>query len=112
LLGLYWHRCNATGVLWGLACGTVVWFITLMIPMLVAAGMLPESLLSEGLFGVAWLSPEEFLGLTFSDHYARSVVISLTINLLAAFVVSSLDRTSLSDRIQAAAFVMRSRQKS
>jgi Na+/proline symporter/signal transduction histidine kinase/CheY-like chemotaxis protein len=111
LFGLYWNRGNAMGVFAGLACGTLIWFITLMVPLLCNAGFIDPQLLTEGLFGSALLRPEQLFGLTFSDSYTRGVVLSLAANIAAYYFVSSRDKTRLSDRIQAVAFVNRDREK-
>lgn len=111
IFGLYWHRGNAMGVFAGLASGTLIWFITLMIPLLSNAGFIDQALLTHGLFGNEFLRPEQLFGLTFSDSYTRGVVLSLSANILAYYFVSTLDRTRLSDRIQAVTFVNRERAK-
>jgi Na+/proline symporter/signal transduction histidine kinase len=111
LFGLYWHRGNAMGVFAGLACGTLIWFITLMVPLLSNAGFIDPVLLSHGFFGYEFLRPDQLFGLTFSDSYTRGVVLSLAANILAYCFVSSLDKTRLSDRIQAVTFVNRERDK-
>ena len=111
IFGLYWHKGNAMGVFAGLASGTLIWFITLMIPLLSNAGFISQDVLSHGIFGIELLRPEQLMGLTFSDSYTRGVVLSLTANVLAFFLVSSLDRTHLSDRIQAVTFVDKERAR-
>ena len=111
IFGLYWHRGNAMGVFAGLACGTLIWFITLMIPLLFNAGFISQDLLLHGIFGVEFLRPDQLFGLTFSDSYTRGVVLSLAANILAFYFVSSMDKTRLSDRIQAVAFVNRERAR-
>lgn len=109
LFGLYWHRGNAIGVYAGLASGTLIWFVTLMLPLLSNAGFISENVLSDGIFGYQLLRPEQLFGLDFSDNYTRGVVMSLAANIIAFYFVSSMDKTRLSDRIQAVAFVSRER---
>jgi len=111
IFGLYWQRGNAMGVFAGLASGTLIWFISLMVPLLSSAGFIEQDLLIHGIFGIELLRPEQLFGLTFSDSYTRGVVLSLAANVLAYYLVSSLDRTRLSDRIQAVAFVNRERAR-
>lgn len=111
IFGLYWHRGNAWGVFAGLACGSLIWFLTLMIPMLGNAGVIADSFINHGLFGVSWLRPAEPFGFTFSDAYTRGVVLSLGANIIAFYWVSMMDKTRLSDRIQAVAFVNRERAR-
>ena len=109
ILGLYWQKANAWGVFAGLAAGTLMWFITLMVPLLANAGFIDNSIVTHGLFGLEFLRPYELFGFTFSDAYTRSVVLSIGANLTGLSLVSMLDRTRLSDRIQALAFVSRKR---
>jgi signal transduction histidine kinase/Na+/proline symporter/ActR/RegA family two-component response regulator len=109
LFGLYWQRANAWGVFAGLATGTLIWFITLMLPLLGNAGLVDQSLVAQGLFGLEILRPEQLFGLSFSDAYTHGVVLSIGVNVLAFYIVSLMDKTRLSDRIQAIAFVSRTR---
>jgi len=109
LFGLYWQRGNAWGVFAGLAAGTLIWFITLMIPLLANAGLISQNLITQGSFGFEFLRPDRLFGLSFSDAYTRGIVLSISINVLAFYLASSLDKTRLSDRIQAIAFVSRKR---
>jgi len=111
IFGIYWQRGNAWGVFTGLACGSLIWFLTLMIPLLVNAGVIDHSLIANGLFGYDLLRPHQLFGLTFSDAYTRGVVLSLGSNIIVYYLVSSLDKTRLSDRIQAIAFVKRERAR-
>ena len=107
LFGLYWQRANAWGLHASLAAGTIVWFISLMIPLLVSAGFISQNLLTDGLFGWALLRPEQLFGLSFSDAYTRGVVLSISINVVAFYIASMLNKTRLADRIQALVFVSR-----
>lgn len=111
IFGLYWLRGNAMGVFAGLACGSLIWFITLMIPLLSNAGVIDRDIIVHGIFGFEFLRPDKLFGLSFSDSYTRGVVLSLTANIAAFYFVSLLDRTRLSDRIQAVTFVNRERSK-
>jgi len=109
LFGLYWQQGNAMGVFAGLACGTLIWFISLMVPLLSHAGFIDPEVLDQGIFAIQLLRPEQLLGLTFSDSYTRGVILSLTVNSLALYYVSKLNHTRLSDRLQAFAFVNKER---
>ena len=40
LVGLYWVRGNAHGVFAGLAAGSLIWFVTLMVPLLARANVI------------------------------------------------------------------------
>lgn len=111
IFGLYWHRGNAMGVYAGLASGTLIWFITLMVPLLCNAGFISEDVLLYGIFGLEFLRPEHLFSLTFSDSYTRGVVLSLAANIATYYLVSLQDKTRLSDRIQAVTFVDKERAR-
>jgi len=111
LLGIYWQQGNAMGMFAGLVCGTLIWFMSLMIPLLCHAGFTDPDILEHGIFGFQFLRPDQLFGLTFSDSYSRGVVLSLTANILAFYYVSKLNHTRLSDRLQAFAFVSKERAK-
>lgn len=104
LLGLFSKRINAMGVYLGLGLGLAIWAYMLMTPLLVEAGLFQFRNLADGPFGINWLSPLTFLGFEFSDHFTRSVVISLSANTIMTALGSRLGSTNLSDRIQASAF--------
>ncbi len=104
LLGLYWRACNAVGIYAGLAAGLGIWAYTLMLPLLADAGFIGNDLIRQGPFGQSWLRPEYLFGLEFSDGFTRGVLLSLGANIALTLFVSRLERTNLSDRIQALAF--------
>jgi len=104
LLGLYWRSCNAVGIYAGLAAGLTIWAYTLMLPLLADAGFIGNGLIEQGPLQVDWLRPEHLFGFSFSDGFTRGVVLSLLTNLLVTIAASQLQRTNLSDRIQALAF--------
>ena len=111
LFGVYWQHSNAMGVLAGLACGAAIWFYTLMVPHLHSAGFISGDFVTQGLFGWHSLRPTSLLGFTFSDSYTRGVVLSLSANVLALYLISSLNITRLSDRIQSLVFANRATKK-
>lgn len=104
LMGLYWKRCNAVGVYSGLGVGVLVWAYMLIMPIMSDIGLVSQTFISQGPGGIQWLSPEFFLGFEFSDAFARSVLVSLGINIATTWLVSRFDRTTLADRIQASTF--------
>ncbi|PKO62326.1 MAG: histidine kinase, partial [Betaproteobacteria bacterium HGW-Betaproteobacteria-18] len=61
--GLYWKGATRRGALVGLLAGFVMWGYTLMLPSLAKSGWLPDAFLTQGLWGLSWLRPEQLLGL-------------------------------------------------
>jgi Na+/proline symporter/signal transduction histidine kinase len=104
LFGLYWRKGNAYGLYAGLVVGLSLWFYTLMIPLLVNAGLISPFVLEDGLFGLAWLKPESLFGLSFGDSFTRGVMISLGANIIFYCWYSLTSNENFSDRVQANAF--------
>ncbi len=102
---LYWREANQKGALAGLGCGLVVWFYTQVLPPMVAAGWLPESLLSQGPWGLSWLKPQALFGLIGLDPLVQAFFWSLGLNTAAFAVVSLLTTTTPLDEEQALKFV-------
>ena len=85
---LFWRDANRTGATLGLVAGFLVWFFTLVLPTIVKVGWLPESILTEGLFDLAWLRPEQLMGLEV-DSMTNGAFWSLLLN-VSLFAVGSL----------------------
>jgi PAS domain S-box-containing protein len=104
MLGLYWRRANRKGAYAGISAGFALWFFTLIVPALVREGMLPASVVDEGLFGVALLRPTAFLGLVGLDSISHGVFWSLFFNVGLFAIVSLCTDQDAEERAQAAAF--------
>jgi len=89
LLGLFWKGGNSLGAAMGLIVGYAVWALTLVAPAMVREGWLPESLMTEGLFGQSWLRPEALFGIEGMPALPHSVFWSLLLN-LAFYIFGSL----------------------
>jgi signal transduction histidine kinase len=89
--GLYWKGGTRRGALVGLLGGFVLWAYTLMLPSLAKSGWLDDAFLTQGLWGMAWLRPEQLLGLHNLDNVTHSLFWSLLVN-VSAFVGLSLWR--------------------
>jgi len=102
--GLIWRRGTARGALAGMTVGILAWAYTLLLPSLADAGIVGQSLLSQGPWGIATLRPQALIGLDLPP-LAHGVIWSLSLNALA-YVVFSLGRAPASiERVQADLFV-------
>ncbi len=89
--GLYWKGATRRGALVGLFGGFLMWAYTLMLPSLAKSGWLDPGFMTHGLWNMAWLRPEQFLGLRGLDSLTHSLFWSLLVN-TAAYVGISLWR--------------------
>jgi PAS domain S-box-containing protein len=103
--GLYWRRATRAGAIAGMWAGFIVWVWTLLVPAFAQTGWLPARLLTEGPFGLAWLSPYALFGATELDPVTHGVFWSLGINIALFVGVSLYTSPRLMERRQAAAFV-------
>jgi hypothetical protein len=103
--GMYWKGGTQRGALAGLVLGFVFWAYTLMLPSLAKSGWLADDFLREGLFGIALLRPEAFLGLQGLDNLTHSLFWSMLANIGAYVGVSLWRAPSAAETSQALLFV-------
>ncbi len=97
--GMYWRLGNKKGVYVGLLAGFTIWLVTLMSQTSMLAGD------SESNFLLWIIRPPQFLvdwSLTSSDW---GMALSVIVNTLCYVLISLVTRSSLSERLQSAAFV-------
>ncbi len=102
--GLFWRGATRSGALAGLLVGFALWAFTLLLPAL-GPGLLPQSVVSEGLFGLAWLRPHALFGIAGLDPVVHSVMWSMTLNAAAFCTVSLTSFPSPLERLQGAQLV-------
>jgi PAS domain S-box-containing protein len=102
---LYWREATRWGAIAGLASGFLLCSYTLVLPYLVEAGWFPRSLLTGGPFGLAWLKPTAFLGLTGLDRLSHGFFWSMLFNVGTFVGVSLLTSPSPVEEEQARRFV-------
>ncbi|MDP1532915.1 MAG: histidine kinase, partial [Rubrivivax sp.] len=78
--GMYWKGGTREAALAGLLAGFALWAYTLMLPSIAKSGWLDSGFLTEGLFGIALLKPEQLLGLAGLDNLTHSLFWSLLAN--------------------------------
>jgi Na+/proline symporter/signal transduction histidine kinase/CheY-like chemotaxis protein len=102
--GLIWRRSTARGALAGMTLGILAWSYTLLLPSLADAGIVGQSLLSQGPWGIALLRPQALIGLDLPP-LAHGVIWSLSLNILAYLGFSLRRAPSSIERLQADLFV-------
>ena len=103
--GIFWKGGTRAGAISGLTAGFIVWAYTLPLPYLVQAGLIPESFVSAGPFGIELLKPYQLFGLQHFNPISQSVFWSLLLNVSAYIGVSVLGRPRAIEATQAALFV-------
>lgn len=103
--GMYWKGGTRLGVTVGLVLGFALWTYTLMLPSLAKSGWVSADFLTNGLWGMALLKPEQFLGLTGLDNLTHSLFWSLFANVAAYVGISLWQRPSAAETSQALLFV-------
>jgi Na+/proline symporter/nitrogen-specific signal transduction histidine kinase len=103
--GMYWKGGTRRGALAGLLLGFGFWAYTLMLPSLAKSGWLGTHFLEQGLFGLTWLKPESFLGLSGLDNLTHSLFWSLLANIGAYTAVSLWRSPTAVETSQALLFV-------
>ena len=103
--GLFWRGATRTGAVAGLLTGFGLWLYTLFLPSFGSAGLVPESLLSQGPWGLEWLRPAALFGVVGLDPLLHALVWSLGLNTLVFAVVSILSFPGPIERSQGLAFV-------
>jgi phosphoserine phosphatase RsbU/P len=102
---LYWREATRWGAIAGLMSGFFLWAYTLVLPYLVEAGWFPLSIVSAGPFGLAFLKPTAFFGLTGLDNLSHAFFWSMLFNAGTFVSVSLFTMASPVEEEQARRFV-------
>ncbi|MFD2784444.1 sensor histidine kinase [Hymenobacter rubripertinctus] len=103
--GLYWKGGTRGGATAGLLAGFAVWFYTLVLPTMVAPGLVPESFLTQGPAGLGWLRPGALLGLIGLDELSHGLFWSWLLNIGLYLGLSLRRQPSALEQRQAQLFV-------
>ncbi len=103
--GIYWKSASKNAAIASIGIGFVVWFITLVVPSLVSAKLLDESIMTNGLFGWAWLRPFSLFGLEGMDSITHSFFWSTFFNLIVFITISLNGKKSAEEIYQGEIFV-------
>ena len=103
--GLYWKRATHQGAVTGLIVGFFIWAFCLPLPSMAQAGIISNTFVTEGLFGIAFLKPYALFGMTGLDPITHAAFWSLFLNAWAYAIVSVNTQPSMLSLTQADLFV-------
>ncbi|MBF0288041.1 MAG: histidine kinase [SAR324 cluster bacterium] len=103
--GLYWKNGTKAGAWTGLLVGFGIWGYTQLFSQLIQAGFFPQSILTEGLFGIHLLRPMQLFGLDSMSPISQATFWSLLLNTICYIAVSLMTRQDAIERSQANLFV-------
>jgi len=103
--GIFWKGGTRTGAAWGLSAGFLVWLYTLLLPSFAKSGWLPITFLSQGMFGIDLLKPQQLFGLHGLDDITHCLFWSMLANIGCYAGISLLQRSSAAEHSQATLFV-------
>jgi Na+/proline symporter/nitrogen-specific signal transduction histidine kinase len=108
--GLYWRGGTREGALAGLLAGFIVWIYTLLLPSFAKSGWLPSAFMDSGPGGLDVLAPLALFGISGWSEITHGFFWSLTANIGAFVLVSSLRAPNAAEASQAGIFVDASRR--
>ncbi|HZT49473.1 MAG TPA: PAS domain-containing hybrid sensor histidine kinase/response regulator [Hyphomicrobiaceae bacterium] len=103
--GLIWRNATARGAIAGILTGFAVWAYTLLLPWVIEAGWIQRALMTEGPFGLSFLSPKALFYLQL-EPLTHGVFWSIAANVLMFVTVSLMRAPEPVERLQARVFVM------
>jgi signal transduction histidine kinase len=103
--GMFWKAGRRAGALAGLGAGFALWSYTLMLPSIAKSGWLDTAFMTQGLFGIALLRPEQLFGLSGLDSLTHALLWSLLANVGLYVGVSLARPPSAREAAQALLFV-------
>ncbi|MFZ5998232.1 MAG: PAS domain S-box protein [Nitrospirota bacterium] len=105
ILGLYWKKGTARGVIAGIAAGFTVWLYTTIVPVLIRAGVIgPESFISF-LTSTDMFNPDSLFGVTSLGRWGNTLFWSFSLNTLLYISVSLFTKPTNEEGLQALVFV-------
>ena len=102
--GLIWRGATRVGALGGVGVGFAIWLWSFFLPGL-GGGLLPETVMSSGPFGIGWLRPYALFGIEGLDPVVHCVLWSLSLNTLVFCAGSLVSFPGPIERLQGAQFV-------
>ena len=102
--GIFWRGATRNGAFAGLMTGFVLWAYCLLLPGF-GGGMLPDSVMQQGPWGIGWLRPQALFGIEGLDPLIHAVMWSMLLNTGVFVLVSLVSFPSPLERLQGAQFV-------
>lgn len=102
--GLVWRRATARGAIAGILAGFTIWAYTLLLPAFIHSGLLSDTILFKGLFGLSALKPQALLYFELGP-IPHGVFWSILCNVVAYVTVSLLRAPEPIERLQANLFI-------
>jgi Na+/proline symporter len=103
--GIYWKGGTRIGAILGLIAGFLVWAFTLTIPSMADLGLVSNTFIKEGLFGISFLKPYELFGMKGMDAIAHATFWSLLVNTLFYVLGSLYSKPTALEQAQGNLFV-------
>ena len=103
--GLFWKGGTRLGALFGLSAGFLLWLYTLLLPSFAKSGWLPITFLTEGIFGIDLLKPQQLFGLQGLDDISHCLFWSMIANIGLYVGLSLWRRPTATEHSQANLFV-------
>ena len=103
--GLFWKGGTRLGALCGLSAGFLLWLYTLLLPSFAKSGWLPITFLTEGIFGIDLLKPQQLFGLHGLDDISHCLFWSMIANIGLYVGLSLWRRPTAAEHSQANLFV-------
>ena len=103
--GIFWRGATRIGAACGLILGFAIWLWTLFLPSFGFGAAIPEAVMLNGPWGIDWLRPQAFFGITGMDPLIHGLLWSMLLNTAAFFLGSILSFPKPLERLQGAQFV-------
>lgn len=98
---LYWSDFNKNAIVGGLVVGFLIWGYTLVIPTLIQVGLISQSLIVDGPFGIGWLNPYALFGSDIENHIVHGTLWSMLFNISTILVMVVFGQQSDKERFLA-----------
>jgi len=103
--GIYWKGATRRGAIAGLLAGFAVWTYTLLLPSFAKSDWLPQEFISDGLFGLSLLRPQQLFGLAGLDDITHSLFWSMLANIGCYIAFSLYKRPGVVETSQGTLYV-------